>query len=86
MILIKPENAVNAVGMLLGKFAMYLCHMGSTSYFLVDGMVWMKSDDGLVFRSDNDLESDYILKLIKEYKGNETIPNEGGTPSPGEGS
>ena len=56
----------NAAGMLNTR-AVALGQMGDEQYFLLDGKVWLISA-GVVFRSDDDLESRALLRKVKQHR------------------
>jgi hypothetical protein len=64
--MIQVPSQANAARMLKTQ-AVCLGRMGDDQYFILDGKVWRISA-GVVFRSDDDLESQALLRKVKQHR------------------
>lgn len=61
---IKAECVDSAIGMLNSKHSKFIGWVGNIRYYVVDGKVWSWAFGGNVARSDDQAESDQIIKSV----------------------
>lgn len=66
MIEIKPEYQAQAANMLRTTGTKVLDFDRQWTFYALNGKAWMVTSTGVVFRSDDGVETDIILRLAKE--------------------
>ena len=69
MIEIKPDCREQALNMVRTQATKVLEFDRQWTFYGLDGHAWMITSTGAVFRSDESVESDIILRLAKEVGG-----------------